>query len=270
MALAYRRIFGPTSLDASVRVRLAAICARRFTDTSAPGMATLILVSYDSGCSMPPDRSPRSRESARPQRPGAPARPRGAYGLAHRQPPWNRGVPVHAEPYRRSPTQGSALAGQPHKRADAQSVRARVGRLPGGRTSRMRPTAGTNRDAMRPHNLGVVLRHVHRHGAVSRTALTARMGLTRGTIGDLLAELESLGAVAIVTGPQAALHGRSALAARDHRTRRASRCWRRRSALTTSARSGWAWGARSWRGRRARRPGHTSRTRSQTRSSSLA
>ncbi len=66
----------------------------------------------------------------------------------------------------------------------------------------MRPTAGTNRDAMRPHNLGAILRHVHRHGAVSRTALTARMGLTRGTIGDLLAELESLGAVAIVPDPK--------------------------------------------------------------------
>ena len=62
----------------------------------------------------------------------------------------------------------------------------------------MQPTAGTNRDAMRPHNLGVVLRHVHRDGALSRAALTARMGLTRGSVGELLTELESLRTVIVV------------------------------------------------------------------------
>ncbi len=62
----------------------------------------------------------------------------------------------------------------------------------------MRPTAGTNRDAMRPHNLGVVLHHVHRDGPLSRAALTARMGLTRGSVGELLSELESLRTVILV------------------------------------------------------------------------
>jgi predicted NBD/HSP70 family sugar kinase len=66
----------------------------------------------------------------------------------------------------------------------------------------MQRTAGTNRDAMRPHNLGAILRRVHRGGASSRAALTARMGLTRGSMGGLLAELESLGAVIIVPDPQ--------------------------------------------------------------------
>ncbi len=64
----------------------------------------------------------------------------------------------------------------------------------------MQPTAGTNRDAMRPHNLGAILRYAHRDGVLTRAALTARMGLTRGSIGGLLAELESLGAVAVEPG----------------------------------------------------------------------
>jgi predicted NBD/HSP70 family sugar kinase len=66
----------------------------------------------------------------------------------------------------------------------------------------MQRTAGTNRDAMRPHNLGAILRHVHRDGALSRAALTARMGLTRGSMGGLLTELESLRAVIIVPDTQ--------------------------------------------------------------------
>jgi predicted NBD/HSP70 family sugar kinase len=65
----------------------------------------------------------------------------------------------------------------------------------------VRSTAGTNRDAMRPHNLGVVLRHVHRDGALSRAALTARMGLTRGSVGGLLTELESMNTVIIAPDP---------------------------------------------------------------------
>ncbi len=71
----------------------------------------------------------------------------------------------------------------------------------------MQSTAGTNRDAMRPHNLGVILRHLHRDGALSRAALTGRMGLTRGSIGGLLAELETLGAVTIAPDPEPRLTG---------------------------------------------------------------
>ena len=71
----------------------------------------------------------------------------------------------------------------------------------------MQSTAGTNRDAMRPHNLGAILRHLHRDGALSRATLTARMGLTRGSIGGLLAELETLGAVTIAPDPEPRLTG---------------------------------------------------------------
>ena len=71
----------------------------------------------------------------------------------------------------------------------------------------MQSTAGTNREPTRPHNLGVILRHLHRDGALSRAALTGRMGLTRGSIGGLLAELETRGAVTIAPDPEPRLTG---------------------------------------------------------------
>lgn len=52
---------------------------------------------------------------------------------------------------------------------------------------------GTNQEAVRRHNLGTVLRHVHRAGHISRAELTSLMGLNRSTIAGLVAELESLG-----------------------------------------------------------------------------
>jgi predicted NBD/HSP70 family sugar kinase len=54
---------------------------------------------------------------------------------------------------------------------------------------------GTNQEAVRRHNLGTVLRHVHQRGHSSRAELTKGMGLNRSTIAGLVAELESLGAV---------------------------------------------------------------------------
>jgi predicted NBD/HSP70 family sugar kinase len=59
-----------------------------------------------------------------------------------------------------------------------------------------RAGTGTNQEAVRRHNLGTLLRHVHRAGQVSRAELTSVMGLNRSTIGGLVGELESLGAVA--------------------------------------------------------------------------
>ena len=59
-----------------------------------------------------------------------------------------------------------------------------------------RAGTGTNQEAVRRHNLGTLLRHVHRAGRVSRAELTSVMGLNRSTIGGLVGELESLGAVA--------------------------------------------------------------------------
>lgn len=52
---------------------------------------------------------------------------------------------------------------------------------------------GTNQEAVRRHNLGTLLRHVHSAGQISRAELTSLMGLNRSTIAGLVAELESLG-----------------------------------------------------------------------------
>ncbi|MDZ5664193.1 ROK family transcriptional regulator [Nocardioides sp. zg-1308] len=52
---------------------------------------------------------------------------------------------------------------------------------------------GTNQEAIRRHNLGTVLRHVHGAGQISRAELTSRTGLNRSTIAGLVGELESLG-----------------------------------------------------------------------------
>ncbi|NHC24433.1 ROK family protein [Nocardioides sp. IC4_145] len=54
---------------------------------------------------------------------------------------------------------------------------------------------GTNQEAVRRHNLGTVLRHVHGARQISRAQLTALMALNRSTIADLVLELESLGVV---------------------------------------------------------------------------
>ncbi|GAB3027881.1 sugar kinase [Nocardioides flavus (ex Wang et al. 2016)] len=52
---------------------------------------------------------------------------------------------------------------------------------------------GTNQEAVRRHNLGTMLRHVHGAGHTSRAELTSLMGLNRSTIAGLAGELESLG-----------------------------------------------------------------------------
>ncbi len=61
--------------------------------------------------------------------------------------------------------------------------------------TRGRPGAGTNQEAVRRHNLGTLLGHVHHNGRISRAALTTRMRLNRSTIAALVGELESLGLV---------------------------------------------------------------------------
>lgn len=54
---------------------------------------------------------------------------------------------------------------------------------------------GTNQEAVRRHNLGTLLRHVHRAGELSRAELTSRMRLNRSTIAGLVTELETLGLI---------------------------------------------------------------------------
>ena len=61
--------------------------------------------------------------------------------------------------------------------------------------ARGRPGAGTNQEAVRRHNLGTLLGHVHHNGRISRAELTTRMRLNRSTIAALVGELETLGLV---------------------------------------------------------------------------
>jgi predicted NBD/HSP70 family sugar kinase len=56
--------------------------------------------------------------------------------------------------------------------------------------------AGPSQEEVRRQNLGALLRFVHRHGAMSRAELTAKLGLNRSTIGALTAELGAAGLVA--------------------------------------------------------------------------
>lgn len=58
-----------------------------------------------------------------------------------------------------------------------------------GRGSAARP------DAIRRHNLALILGHVHRDGFLTRAELTQRLGVSRSTIGALVADLIDLGLV---------------------------------------------------------------------------
>ena len=57
-------------------------------------------------------------------------------------------------------------------------------------------------DAIRRHNLAVMLSHLHRDGAMTRANLTQRLGVSRSTIAALVADLTQLGLVreAVPTG----------------------------------------------------------------------
>ena len=59
-----------------------------------------------------------------------------------------------------------------------------------------RAGAGTNQEDVRRHNLGTLLGLVHGAGRISRSDLTALMGLNRSTIGGLVTELETVGLAA--------------------------------------------------------------------------
>ncbi|HKC27601.1 MAG TPA: ROK family transcriptional regulator [Jatrophihabitans sp.] len=50
-------------------------------------------------------------------------------------------------------------------------------------------------DAIRAHNLSVMLRHIHHDGALTRAELTQRLGVSRSTVGALVADLTQLGLV---------------------------------------------------------------------------
>ena len=52
------------------------------------------------------------------------------------------------------------------------------------------PTPAAARpDAIRRHNLSLVLTHIHQDGAITRAELTQRLGVSRSTIGVLVSDL---------------------------------------------------------------------------------
>jgi predicted NBD/HSP70 family sugar kinase len=66
-----------------------------------------------------------------------------------------------------------------------------------------------SQEDVRRQNLGSLLRHVHRHGAMSRAELTSRLGLNRSTIGALTADLGAAGLVTEAAPPEAGRPGRA-------------------------------------------------------------
>jgi predicted NBD/HSP70 family sugar kinase len=65
----------------------------------------------------------------------------------------------------------------------------------------VRAARGARSEDVRRRNLGTLLRHVHVHGATTRSTLTSLLALNRSTIGDLTAELTAAGLVHERTGP---------------------------------------------------------------------
>jgi predicted NBD/HSP70 family sugar kinase len=68
------------------------------------------------------------------------------------------------------------------------------------------PKPGQRNETIRRANLAAVVREIHRHGALSRSEIAARTGLSRGTIRRLIGELTRLGLVsegssAVLGGP---------------------------------------------------------------------
>ena len=170
--------------------------------------------------SWPGDRRGHRRSGHRdhPQRPG-PARP----GELHQL---------------RRDRRGSAAGRQRRRRSRAAAVPP-----PGSSVaSAQRAGTGTNQEAVRRHNLGTLLRHVHDSGEVSRAELTGRMGLNRSTIAALVTELDALALIEHTVPDDGPTRRRPALGRRAHPRRRAVR--RRR---------------RPRRGPRGRRPGRLGR-----------
>jgi predicted NBD/HSP70 family sugar kinase len=59
----------------------------------------------------------------------------------------------------------------------------------------MRASPAARPDAIRRHNLALVLDHIHRDGALTRAQLTQRLEVSRSTMGALVADLIELGLV---------------------------------------------------------------------------
>jgi predicted NBD/HSP70 family sugar kinase len=77
----------------------------------------------------------------------------------------------------------------------APSASAAPARQASSRRASSRPALGSNLDTVRQHNLGTLLRLVHGTSGRSRSELTRLTGLSRSTIGALVAGLVALGLV---------------------------------------------------------------------------
>src|SRR6476660_9475231 len=77
----------------------------------------------------------------------------------------------------------------------------------------MRPGAPSQED-IRRHNLGALLRFVHARGQMSRSELTAGLGLNRSTIGALTADLTEAGLVTEEAPRETGRAGRPSLVVR--------------------------------------------------------
>ena len=79
--------------------------------------------------------------------------------------------------------------------------------------------AGPSQEEIRRHNLGVLLKYVHIHGATSRAELTTALGLNRSTIGALTTDLTAAGLVAEGETRETGRAGRPSLVVRPESAR---------------------------------------------------
>src|ERR1700726_1238338 len=71
-------------------------------------------------------------------------------------------------------------------------------------------------ESVRRHNLSLLLRHLHQSGALSRSEIGSALGMTRSTIGELVADLRSRGLVEEGDPARLGSPGRPSLVARPN------------------------------------------------------
>ena len=71
-------------------------------------------------------------------------------------------------------------------------------------------------ESVRRHNLSLLLRHLHQSGALSRSEIGGALGMTRSTIGELVADLRARGLVEEGDPARLGAPGRPSLVARPN------------------------------------------------------
>lgn len=77
-------------------------------------------------------------------------------------------------------------------------------------------TSVASPESVRRHNLSLVLRHLHELGALSRSEIGGALGMTRSTVGELLADLCARGLVEVGDPARLGSPGRPSLVARPN------------------------------------------------------